>query len=100
MAPEYKQYWQTYRDYAGVPFIRLDKDLLISDLGVPVSTALINFLNAHELFNDQDNPPNEQEKKNLIAIMVGARSILGDLNPYLFIDSVLLLEKSLTPPHY
>ncbi len=99
MATEYKQYWQTYRDYAGVPFIRLNKDLLISDLGVPVSTALLNFLNAHELFNDSDNTLSQNEKNQLIQIMTEARKILGDLNPYLFIDAVLALENSLNQPN-
>lgn len=98
MPTEFSRYWNIHRDYAGVPFIRLDREKMIKNLGSTLVSSLLNFTTAHELFNDPENPPNEEEKKNLIAIMVEARGILGDLNPYLFIDSAMALEKRLAQP--
>lgn len=84
------------RDYAGEQFIRLDSDKLNNDLGFEVAAALVAFLSAHYAFNDSDDPPSEAEKLKLITTMVQARAVLGEINPYLFVDSLCLLEQEVS----
>ena len=86
-------YWKVKRDYAGEPFFRLDKDKLAGDLGRDEAEALTTFMKAHYAFNDADDPPSETEKQHLVTQMIKARAVLGEINPYLFVEALDSLKQ-------